>query len=127
MRRAAEYEDDPQLQARDFLRTFEQPGLAPMAIEDARFARADRGASQHAGTRAGTPRDLHGLLGMDRNDVIARRQRRAEPIESRMPGSALRVSCSIAINAIACSGQVPATSSAASSRSAERRSSRHGS
>ena len=37
MQRAADYEDDPQLQARDFLRTFEQPGLEPMAIENAPF------------------------------------------------------------------------------------------
>jgi crotonobetainyl-CoA:carnitine CoA-transferase CaiB-like acyl-CoA transferase len=37
MQRPAEYEDDPQLQARDFFRTFEQPGLEPMAIEHAPF------------------------------------------------------------------------------------------
>ncbi len=37
MQRPEEYEDDPQFQARDFLRTFEQPGLAPMRIEHAPF------------------------------------------------------------------------------------------
>jgi crotonobetainyl-CoA:carnitine CoA-transferase CaiB-like acyl-CoA transferase len=37
MQRPDEYEQDPQLRARDFLRTFEQPGLAPMRIENAPF------------------------------------------------------------------------------------------
>jgi crotonobetainyl-CoA:carnitine CoA-transferase CaiB-like acyl-CoA transferase len=37
MQRVDEYEDDPQLRARDFLRVFEQPGLDPMAIERAPF------------------------------------------------------------------------------------------
>jgi crotonobetainyl-CoA:carnitine CoA-transferase CaiB-like acyl-CoA transferase len=37
MQRPEEYEDDPQLQARDFLRTFAQPGLAPLRIENAPF------------------------------------------------------------------------------------------
>jgi crotonobetainyl-CoA:carnitine CoA-transferase CaiB-like acyl-CoA transferase len=37
MQRPEEYEDDPQFQARDFLRTFEQPGLAPLRIEHAPF------------------------------------------------------------------------------------------
>lgn len=34
MQRTDEYEDDPQFQARDFLRTFEQPGLPPLRIEN---------------------------------------------------------------------------------------------
>jgi crotonobetainyl-CoA:carnitine CoA-transferase CaiB-like acyl-CoA transferase len=34
MQRPDEYENDPQLQARDFLRTFEQPGLPPLRIEN---------------------------------------------------------------------------------------------
>jgi crotonobetainyl-CoA:carnitine CoA-transferase CaiB-like acyl-CoA transferase len=33
MQRPDEYERDPQFQAREFLRTFEQPGLEPMGIE----------------------------------------------------------------------------------------------
>ena len=37
MQRPDEYEDDPQFGARDFLRTFEQPGLAPLRIEHAPF------------------------------------------------------------------------------------------
>ena len=37
MQRPDEYERDPQFQARGFLRTFEQPGLAPMRIENAPF------------------------------------------------------------------------------------------
>ena len=37
MQRTDEYEDDPQFQARDFLRTFEQPGLTPVRIENAPF------------------------------------------------------------------------------------------
>ena len=37
MQRPDEYEHDPQLQARDFLRSFEQPGLEPRKIENAPF------------------------------------------------------------------------------------------
>ncbi len=37
MQRPDEYEHDPQLQARDFLRSFEQPGLEPRRIENAPF------------------------------------------------------------------------------------------
>jgi crotonobetainyl-CoA:carnitine CoA-transferase CaiB-like acyl-CoA transferase len=72
MQRSPEYEDDPQLQARDFLRTFEQPGLEPMAIEHAPFrselipAPADAPApepGQH------TREICTGLLGMEPDDV----------------------------------------------------------
>jgi crotonobetainyl-CoA:carnitine CoA-transferase CaiB-like acyl-CoA transferase len=72
MQRAAEYEDDPQLQARNFLRTFQQPGLEPMAIEHAPFrselipAPADAPApepGQH------TREICTGLLGMDPDDL----------------------------------------------------------
>jgi crotonobetainyl-CoA:carnitine CoA-transferase CaiB-like acyl-CoA transferase len=41
MQRADEYEDDPQLQARDFFRVLEQPGLDPMTVDNAPF-RAER-------------------------------------------------------------------------------------
>ena len=34
---ADEYEDDPQLQARDFFRVLEQPGLEPMTVDNAPF------------------------------------------------------------------------------------------
>jgi crotonobetainyl-CoA:carnitine CoA-transferase CaiB-like acyl-CoA transferase len=37
MQRPEEYEDDPQFQARDFLRMFEQPGLGPRPVEHAPF------------------------------------------------------------------------------------------
>ena len=126
MQRAAEYEDDPQLQARDFLRTFEQPGLEPMAIEHAPF-RSERipPPANSAGARAGGAhaRDLHGVA------RHGRRRGRSPPRERRArgagaqpgPGAArtARVTCSqSAISVMACSGQVPAASSAASSRSA---------
>jgi crotonobetainyl-CoA:carnitine CoA-transferase CaiB-like acyl-CoA transferase len=72
MQRAAEYEDDPQLQARDFLRTFEQPGLEPMAIEHAPF----RSELIPAPANAPAPEPgehtraiCTGLLGMDPDDV----------------------------------------------------------
>jgi crotonobetainyl-CoA:carnitine CoA-transferase CaiB-like acyl-CoA transferase len=37
MQRSDEYEDDPQLQARDFFRVLEQPGLEPMTVDNAPF------------------------------------------------------------------------------------------
>jgi crotonobetainyl-CoA:carnitine CoA-transferase CaiB-like acyl-CoA transferase len=37
MQRSDEYEDDPQLRARDFLRVLEQPGLEPMMVDNAPF------------------------------------------------------------------------------------------
>ena len=37
MQRADEYEDDPQLQARDFFRVLQQPGLEPMTVDNAPF------------------------------------------------------------------------------------------
>ena len=69
MQRAADYEDDPQLQARDFLRTFEQPGLEPMRIENAPF-RSERIPlpANSPGARAGGAhaRDLHRVAGHGR-------------------------------------------------------------
>jgi crotonobetainyl-CoA:carnitine CoA-transferase CaiB-like acyl-CoA transferase len=87
MQRAAEYEDDPQLRARDFLRTFEQPGLEPLAIEHAPFrselipAPANKPApepGQH------TREICTGLLGMDPDDVdrLVASGVLEEPIES---------------------------------------------
>ncbi len=37
MQRPAEFEDDPQLHARDFFRVLEQPGLEPRAVDNAPF------------------------------------------------------------------------------------------
>jgi crotonobetainyl-CoA:carnitine CoA-transferase CaiB-like acyl-CoA transferase len=37
MQRPDEFEDDPQLEARDFLRVLEQPGLEPRAVDNAPF------------------------------------------------------------------------------------------
>jgi crotonobetainyl-CoA:carnitine CoA-transferase CaiB-like acyl-CoA transferase len=72
MQRAAEYDVDPHLQARDFLRTFEQPGLEPMAIEAAPF-RSERIAAP-ANPPAPAPGEhtreiCMGLLGMDPGEV----------------------------------------------------------
>jgi crotonobetainyl-CoA:carnitine CoA-transferase CaiB-like acyl-CoA transferase len=72
MQRAAEYEDDPQLRARAFLRTFEQPGLEPMAIEHTPF-RSDlipAPANAPAPEPGEHTREIcTGLLGMDPDDV----------------------------------------------------------
>ncbi len=87
MQRAGEYEDDPQLQARDFLRTFEQPGLEPMAIEHAPFR------SELIPAPANSPAPEPGqhtreicarLLGMDPDDVdrLVASGVLEEPIES---------------------------------------------
>jgi crotonobetainyl-CoA:carnitine CoA-transferase CaiB-like acyl-CoA transferase len=72
MQRASEYEHDPHLQARDFLRTFEQPGLGPMAIENAPF-RSER-IPAPADVPAPEPGEhtraiCMGLLGMDAEEV----------------------------------------------------------
>jgi len=72
MQRAAEYEDDPQLRARDFLRTFEQPGLEPMAIEHTPFRSEliPAPANSPAPEPGQHTRDIcTGLLGMDPGDV----------------------------------------------------------
>ncbi len=47
MQRPEEYDDDPQFQARDFLRTFEQPGLSPRPIENAPFRSERIPAPEH--------------------------------------------------------------------------------
>ena len=91
MQRAPEYEDDPQLQARDFLQTFEQPGLEPMAIEHAPF-RSELNAAP-AKTPAPEPGEhtreiCTGLLGMDPDDVdrLLASGVLEEPVHSRDPG-----------------------------------------
>ncbi len=87
MQRAAEYEDDPQLQARDFLRTFEQPGLEPMAIEAAPFRseRIPAPANSPAPEPGQHTREIcTGLLGMEPDDVdrLVASGVLEEPIES---------------------------------------------
>jgi crotonobetainyl-CoA:carnitine CoA-transferase CaiB-like acyl-CoA transferase len=91
MQRAPEYEDDPQLHARDFLRTFEQPGLEPLAIEHAPF-RSEL-ISAPANTPAPEPGEhtreiCTGLLGMDPDDVdrLLASGVLEEPVHSRDPG-----------------------------------------
>jgi crotonobetainyl-CoA:carnitine CoA-transferase CaiB-like acyl-CoA transferase len=68
MQRPAEYQDDPQLQARDFFRVLEQPGLSPRPIERAPF-RSERvpvPAAAPAPEPGEHTREIcTGLLGMD--------------------------------------------------------------
>jgi crotonobetainyl-CoA:carnitine CoA-transferase CaiB-like acyl-CoA transferase len=72
MQRDTDYEDDPQLQARDFFRVFEQPGLKPVTIENAPIR------SERIPAPANTPAPEPGehtreicitLLGMDADEV----------------------------------------------------------
>jgi crotonobetainyl-CoA:carnitine CoA-transferase CaiB-like acyl-CoA transferase len=72
MQRPAEYQDDPQLQARDFFRVLEQPGLSPRPIETAPFR--SEGIPVPAGAPAPEPGEhtreiCTGLLGMDDREV----------------------------------------------------------
>jgi crotonobetainyl-CoA:carnitine CoA-transferase CaiB-like acyl-CoA transferase len=72
MQRSDEYERDPQLAARGFLRTFVQPGLEPMRIENAPFRSERIPAPAHA--RAPAPgehtRDIcRELLGLDDYEI----------------------------------------------------------
>jgi crotonobetainyl-CoA:carnitine CoA-transferase CaiB-like acyl-CoA transferase len=72
MHRAAEYEDDPQLQARDFFRAFEQPGLDPVVIENAPFTSLRIPAPENTPAPAvgqHTREICVDLLGMDADDV----------------------------------------------------------
>jgi crotonobetainyl-CoA:carnitine CoA-transferase CaiB-like acyl-CoA transferase len=72
MQRAAEYEDDPQLRARDFFGVLEQPGLGPIAIENAPF-RSERipalvnAPAPEPGEH--TREICTGVLGMDADEV----------------------------------------------------------
>jgi len=91
MQRAAEYEDDPQLRARDFLRTFEQPGLEPMAIEHTPFRSEliPAPANSPAPEPGQHTREIcTGLLGMDRDDVdrLLASGVLEEPVHSRDTG-----------------------------------------
>ena len=72
MQRPEEYENDPQFQARDFLRTFEQPGLAPRRIEHAPFRseRIPAPANRPAPEPGEHTREIcTGLLGIDGDTV----------------------------------------------------------
>ena len=72
MQRPDAYERDPQFQARGFLRTFEQPGLAPLRIENAPF-RSERipvPASSPAPEAGAQTREICAqLLGIDDETV----------------------------------------------------------
>ena len=91
MQRAADYEDDAQLQARGFLRTFEQPGLEPMRIENAPF-RSERiplPANSPAPEPGEHTREIcTGLLGMDADEVdrLIADGVLEEPVQSADPG-----------------------------------------
>jgi crotonobetainyl-CoA:carnitine CoA-transferase CaiB-like acyl-CoA transferase len=88
MHRADEYEDDPQLHARDFFRTFHhQPGLEPVVIENAPFC------SERIPAPANTPAPAPGehtreicldLLGMDADavDRLVAEDVLEEPVQS---------------------------------------------
>ena len=72
MQRPDEYEDDPQFGARDFLRTFEQPGLAPLRIEHAPFRseRIPAPANPPAPEPGEHTREIcTSLIGMDDDEV----------------------------------------------------------
>ena len=80
MQRPDEYEDDPQFQARDFLRTFEQPGLAPRALDNAPFrsSGSPRRRRSRRPSRASTRgRSAPGCSASDRRGRPADRARRA--------------------------------------------------
>jgi crotonobetainyl-CoA:carnitine CoA-transferase CaiB-like acyl-CoA transferase len=72
MQRPEEYEEDPQLRARGFLRTFVQPGLAPRRIEHAPFhsERIPPPANRPAPEPGEHTREIcTGLLGIDGDAV----------------------------------------------------------
>jgi crotonobetainyl-CoA:carnitine CoA-transferase CaiB-like acyl-CoA transferase len=91
MQRPDEFEDDPQLQARDFLRMLEQPGLEPRAVDNAPF-RSQRipppdtipapGPGEH------TREICTGLLGLmtDEVDRLIASRVLEEPARSPEPG-----------------------------------------
>jgi crotonobetainyl-CoA:carnitine CoA-transferase CaiB-like acyl-CoA transferase len=91
MQRAADFEDDPQLQVRDFLRTFEQPGLEPLRIDNAPF-RSERiplPANSPAPEPGEHTREIcTGLLGMDADEVdrLIDGGVLEEPVQSADPG-----------------------------------------
>ena len=72
MQRPDEYEHDPHLRARDFLRTFEQPGLEPMRIENTPFRseRIPAPAQVHAPEPGEHTREIcRELLGLGDDDI----------------------------------------------------------
>jgi crotonobetainyl-CoA:carnitine CoA-transferase CaiB-like acyl-CoA transferase len=72
MQRADEYADDPQLQARDFFRRLEQPGLEPALVDTAPFRseRIPEPADAHAPELGEHTREIcTALLGMDAGEI----------------------------------------------------------
>jgi len=72
MQRVTDYEADPQLQARDFFRVFEQPGLKPVTIENTpirseRIPAPDNAPAPEPGEH--TREICTTLLGMDADTV----------------------------------------------------------
>lgn len=72
MQRPEEFEDDPQLQAREFMRMLEQPGLEPRAVDNAPF-RSQRipAPAENTAPEAGehTRAICTGLLGLTTDEV----------------------------------------------------------
>jgi crotonobetainyl-CoA:carnitine CoA-transferase CaiB-like acyl-CoA transferase len=72
MQRSDEYEDDPQLQARDFFRVLEQPGLEPVTVDNAPFRseRIPEPAHARAPELGEHTRDVcAALLGMEAREI----------------------------------------------------------
>jgi crotonobetainyl-CoA:carnitine CoA-transferase CaiB-like acyl-CoA transferase len=72
MQRPDEYEDDPQLRARDFFHVLEQPGLDPITVENAPFRseRIPTPAHARAPELGEHTREICAdLLGMDADDI----------------------------------------------------------
>jgi crotonobetainyl-CoA:carnitine CoA-transferase CaiB-like acyl-CoA transferase len=72
MQRSDEYEDDPQLQARDFFRVLEQPGLEPVTVDNSPFRseRIPEPAHARAPELGEHTRDVcAALLGMEAREI----------------------------------------------------------
>ena len=89
MQRPDEYEDDPQLQARDLFRVLQQPGLKPRAIDNAPFRsqRIPAPANNPAPEPGQHTREIcTGLLGIDADEVDRLIGTGVEPVRCPDPG-----------------------------------------